>query len=354
MCDTIDTLPSFALPSRRSLARARRFAEGLGSFEEVFCLDNLVASACLCKCGVSWKREVQSFHLNLVRNCAMLRDELMDDTYRLTPGRRFTINERGKPRDIITCAFRDRVVQRTLCDRVLVPVVTRVIIHDNGACIPGRGTSFALERLERHLREHARRNGTGGGLFLFDFSKYFASIHMGLAMQMFGQIVFDERLLALLRLTLEGAPSGLGLGNQTSQVAAVLYPNAVDHWAKDEARVVGYARYMDDGYALFGDWSEAREFAREFEARCSALGLSLNPRKTRVLHPDEEFTFLKTRFRLLADGEVRKRLPAETYRRRQRHVAGIERLVRKGVLGPEDLAASEASWRSVLLRVGRV
>jgi hypothetical protein len=69
------------------------------------------------------------------------------------------------------------------------------------------------------------------------------------------------------------------------------------------------------------------------------------------VHPDEEFTFLKTRFRLRPDGEVVKRLPAETYRRRHRHVAGMERLARAGVLGPEDLAVSEASWRSVLLRV---
>ena len=338
-------------PSRRSVVRARRFAVSLGSFEEVFSLENLVASALVCRCGVSWKREVQSFHLNLLGNCVKLRDELLNGTYRLTRGKRFRINERGKPRDIVTCAFRDRVVQRTLCDRVLVPAVERVIIYDNGACIPGRGTSFALARLERHLRGHARHHGTDGALFLFDFAKYFESIRLDMVMNAFGRIVFDARLLALLRQTLEVGSRGLGLGNQTSQVAAVLYPNAIDHWAKDEMRVAGYGRYMDDGYALFGDWDEARDFARGFGSRCAALGLSLNPRKTRLLHPGEEFTFLKTRFLLCANGEVRKRLPAETYRRRHRHVMGMERLARAGVLGPDDLVASEASWRSVLLRL---
>ena len=116
--------------------------------------------------------------------------------------------------------------------------------------------------------------------------------------------------------------------------------------------MAGYGRYMDDGYALFGDWDEARGFMREFGKRTEAMGLTLNPRKTRLLHPSEEFTILKTRFRLGADGKVRKRLPAETLRRRSRHLAGLERLVRAGVLGSEDVAASEASWRSVLLRVG--
>lgn len=353
MCQYDQMCLSIPKPSRRSLVRARRFAESLGTFEEVFSLDNLVASALVCKSGVSWKREVQSFHLNLVRNCVQLRNELVGGTYALTPGKHFTINERGKPRSIITCAFRDRVVQRTLCDRVLVPAVKRVIIYDNGTCIPGRGTSFALARLEGHLRAHAKRYGTGGALFLFDFSKYFESIHIDAVMAMFAQIVFDVRLLGLLRLTLEGTPRGLGLGNQTSQVAAVLYPNPIDHWAKEKVRVAGYGRYMDDGYALFGSWEEARRFMNEFERRAAALGLSLNPRKTRLLHPSEEFTFLKTRFSLSANGEVHKRLPAETLRRRHRHVAGLERLVREGVLGPEDLAASEASWRSVSLRVGR-
>jgi len=353
VCSNPDCLLPSVRTSRRALARARRFAASLGSFEEVFSLDNLVTSALVCKGGVSWKREVQAFHLNLLCNCAQLRDELLGGTYRLRPGRRLTINERGKPRHIITCTFRDRVVQRTLCDRVLVPAVRRVIIYDNSACIPGRGTSFALARLERHLYQHWRRHRTSGALLLYDFSKYFESVRIDLAMELFSHIVFDARLLALLRQTLEGAPRGLGLGNQTSQVAAVLYPNAIDHWAKDEVGVRGYGRYMDDGYALFGGWDEALHFTCEFGVRCAAMGLSLNPRKTRLIHPGEEFTFLKTRFRLSADGEVSKRLPAETYRRRSRHVAGLERLVQAGVLGPEDLVASEASWRSVLLRVGQ-
>ena len=343
--------PLLLPPSRRALARARRFAATLGTFEEVFSLDNLASSARICRRGVSWKREVQAFHLNLTSNCIRLRDELLAGTYRLTPGRRFTVCERGKPRDIVTCAFRDRVVQRTLCDHVLVPTVERVVIYDNAACIPGRGTSFALERLEHRLREHARRHGTGGGLFLFDFSHYFESVNVDLAMAQFAQIVFDERMLTLLRLTLEGVPRGLALGNQTSQVAAVLYPNALDHWATDEKAVAGYGRYMDDGYALFGDWGQAHEFAEGFCLRCQELGLAPNPRKTRVIRPCEEFTFLKTRFCLYAGGEVRKRLPADTLRRRRRHVAGLERLARAGVLAPDDLAASEASWRSVLLRV---
>lgn len=197
----------------------------------------------------------------------------------------------------------------------------------------------------------AREHGVGGALFLYDFSKYFESIRVEWAMAMLEQVVFDKRLLAVLRQTLEGAPRGLGLGNQTSQVAAVLYPNAIDHWAKDEVGVTGYGRYMDDGYALFGNWEEARVFMAGFGVRAASLGLSLNPCKTRLVHPGEEFTFLKTRFRLCPDGKVVKRLPAETYRRRHRHVAGMERLVRAGVLGQDDLAASEASWRSVLLRV---
>lgn len=54
-------------------------------------------------------------------------------------------------------------------------------------------------------------------------------------------------------MTLGGAPKGLGLGNQTSQIAAVLYLNEVDQRVKSELRVRGYGWYMDGGYALFSE-----------------------------------------------------------------------------------------------------
>ena len=43
---------------------------------------------------------------------------------------------------------------------------------------------------------------------------------------------------------------GLGLGSQISQVSALMYPNKLDHYIKEELRIQAYGRYMDDGYLV--------------------------------------------------------------------------------------------------------
>ena len=73
---------------------------------------------------------------------------------------------------------------------------------------------------------------------------------------------------------------GLGLGNQTSQTAAILYASSLDHWVKERWRVKGYGRYMDDGYALFATKEEARRFARAFEGAAPRWGLPSIPRSS--------------------------------------------------------------------------
>ena len=271
-------LPLLRPPSARSLARARAFAETLGDFEDVFSVANLEDAARACCRGVSWKRQVQSFSLNRTANCARLRGELLEGSYRPRPGKRFTVHERGKPREIAPCRFEDRVVQRVLCDRLLLPAVSRVAIHDNSACMPGKGTAFALARLAAHLEAHFARCGRAGRIVLFDFSKYFDSVRIDIALDQLAWLGFDGRTHALLRTILLGGAGepgttvaagrrgargvgeadgahgacglggacgageadgasgvrGLGLGNQVSQLVAVYYPNQVDHWVKDD------------------------------------------------------------------------------------------------------------------------
>ena len=74
----------------------------------------------------------------------------------------FGLNERGKHRDIMSVHFSERVPQKSLNHNALVPVLTRSLIHDNGASQKGKGTSFAMKRLVTHLRRHYRHHGTEG------------------------------------------------------------------------------------------------------------------------------------------------------------------------------------------------
>ena len=143
---------------RRRRREAKRIDAVLdtGTMDAALSLCNLVRASRSCQRGVSWKRSVQGFCLNRVLQCARIHREWIEGRYDPGRAKRFTISERGKTRSISAVPFRDRVVQRSLCDTVLVPLVRRSLIFDNGASLKGKGTTFALDRLELHLLQLLR------------------------------------------------------------------------------------------------------------------------------------------------------------------------------------------------------
>lgn len=334
----------------RREARRREAVLAAGGMDAALSLRALVDASRHCQRGVAWKRSVQGFCLNRVLQCARLHREWLAGSYVPGEALRFKVSERGKTRDISAVPFRDRVVQRALCDTVLVPLVRRTLIYDNGASLKGKGTSFALDRLERHLHEHCREHGVRGGILLFDFSRFFASIDVDRLVGTLGRVTGYPPLVRFSELFLRGELQRLGLGNQTSQTGAILYPSAVDHWAKEVWRVRGYGRYMDDGYAIFADWNEMRAFAEAFCRRCAELGLALNERKFRMVPVGQPFVFLKTRFQVDSRGRVHRRVCAEGIKRQKRRLRKFAGMIAAGRIGYEDAARSYASWRGTLAR----
>lgn len=331
-------------------SRRIRAVAATGGMDAALSLRALVDASRRCQHGVSWKRSVQGFCLNRVLQCARLHRAWLAGTYRPGEAKRFTVSERGKTRSISAVPFRDRVVQRAVCDTVLVPLVRRTLVHDNGASLKGKGTSFSLDRLERHLREHYRRHGTRGGILLFDFSKFFERIDVDKLAALLDAKLGYPPLVRFVEPFLRSEKRGLGLGNQTSQAGAIFYPSAIDHWAKEVRRVCGYGRYMDDGYALFADWGEMKCFAADFKGQCAALGIAVNPRKFRMVPVGAPFVFLKTRFQLDSRGRVHRRVCAEGLKREKRRLRKFRAMIDEGRIEYADAARSYASWRGTLAR----
>ena len=194
-------------------ARRRDAILAAGGLDAALSLRSLVDASHHCQRGVAWKRNVQGFCLNRVLQCARLHQMWLSGAYAPGEAKRFTVSERGKTRSISAVPFRDRVVQRALCDTVLVPLVRRTLIYDNGASLKGKGTSFSLDRLERHLREHYRRHGAVGGILLFDFSKFFESIDVNKLVAMMDGALGYPPLVRFVELFLRSEERGLGLGN---------------------------------------------------------------------------------------------------------------------------------------------
>ena len=154
--------------SAREQARREALAPAL-DFDAIFSFRALIDSSTTCQCGVSWKGRVQSFTLTRTYQVARLSSELAAGEYRKSPAVHFVLNERGCKRDISGVGFRDRVVQRTLCDNSMVPVLCRGIIDDNSASLKGRGMDRARRRFAQQMVEAHRRWGDDAVCVQYDF-----------------------------------------------------------------------------------------------------------------------------------------------------------------------------------------
>lgn len=337
-----------AREARRKAKRAAKKAAFMKdyTFEKVISSASLVKAAMLSKHGVNWKASVQRYHINLLRNTWALRGKLLRGESVVQGFICFDLIERGKLRHIRSVHFKERVVQRSLCDNALVPVLSRSLIYDNGASIKGKGIHFAMFRCRDHLREYYRKHGSNRGWVLqVDFKGYFDNIEHGPVLDMLKKHFTDQRLLKLAWSFVESfGEKSLGIGSQVSQILAVAYCSAVDHYAVEVLGLNLSARYNDDSYFIH----ESREYLEDCLAiladRWTALGIRLNWKKTQII-PLRRFTFLKVRFELTETGRVIMRPCRRSISKQRRKLYAFRRAVDNGKMTLDDVRGSYESWR---------
>ena len=335
---------------RRKDERQRRRDARVSSFDEVFTFDNLYESAQRCCRGVSWKASTQRFKANRLLAVEKLYEELRAGNFRSRGFYEFDIVERGKPRHIKSVHITERVVQRCLCDHALIPALAPSLIYDNGANIKGKGIAFAERRFACHLRRHYQKYGTKGYILQFDFSAYFESIPHAPLKAVIAKYLSDERLRALtFSLIDDFGDCGLGLGSQISQICAVAFPSAIDHFFKDKMRASGYGRYVDDGYAIHPSKSFLQKCLRHLRRLCGELGLRLNEKKTQIVRLTRGVTFLKKRYFFTGTGRLIRTIARASVVRMRRKLKTFRVWVRAGKMTPFDAFASFQSWASGLM-----
>lgn len=344
-------------------AKRRARSEACGSFEDIFSYANLYRSGHICSRGVGWKSSTQSYIANIVTNTEKTRQELLSGKYKGRGFIEFDVCERGKMRHIRSVHISERVVQRTLCDKAIIPVFQPALIYDNGASMKNKGITFALNRVNCHLQRHYRKHGTEGYVLLFDFSKYFDTANHEPVQRELLRRVCDDRVRALANQCLDAfGPVGYGLGSQISQIAAIMLPNRLDHMIKEELGIKGYARYMDDGYLIHHNKAHLEHCLTRIQALCDELHITLNPKKTTIKRLSDGFDFLKVRFRLTNTGKVVRRMSYDSvktmhrklkkfrkWHERGRYVKIRGRSVRKE-FSLADICRAYASWRSHMAR----
>lgn len=345
-------------------------------FESIISYRALFSANRKSKRGVGWKASIQRYQMNLLRNMEMTQNAL-EHGWDITKGFvEFDTMERGKLRHIRSIHYSERVVQRAACDVSLVPMLRRSLIYDNGACLPGKGIDQSLERLTAHLQKFYRANGFSneGWAVLFDFSGFFDRILHSYCFNMYGKAFSDQRILWLLKCFVLpfGYPNSgrayrrvkqkntkekytgkrLGLGSQISQITAVAYPSAIDHYIKERLKIRFYGRYMDDGYMLFRTKESAQKAIVVLEKLCTRLGIKVNEKKTRIAKIKHGIRFLKVKMTLTETGKVKRRMTRESIVRQRRKLKKFAAKVAKGEMTTDEVANSHASWKGHAIRRG--
>ena len=98
-----------------------------------------------------FKYSSQLFEMNHLLYTVMLRQSLLNGTYTPEQGMKFLIRERGKARYITSNSMADKTVNHVTSDEVLMPVLSKYLIYDNGASQQGKGVDFHRRRFEAQL-----------------------------------------------------------------------------------------------------------------------------------------------------------------------------------------------------------
>lgn len=242
-------------------------------YEQIAEPENLRLAFWKARKGKGGKAEVEAFRRELDRHVGEMRSELLNESVRWGGYHRFQVYD-PKERTICAAPFRDRVLHHAVIN-ITEPVFERYQISDSYACRTGRGLHACLERARLYTGKYP-------WFLKLDVRKYFDSISQSVLLGQLDRRFKDARVMRLfegLLASYETTPGcGIPIGNLTSQYFANQYLAPMDHLIKEEFRIPGYIRYMDDFVLWHPDREQLKRVERQLRDYCrEALALELKP-----------------------------------------------------------------------------
>lgn len=235
--------------------------------ERIATRENLELAFWKAQRGKAERPEVVAFRARLDDNLAALAAGLSTGDISFGPYSQFKVYD-PKERTISVAPFPDRVVHHALTN-VCEPVFERYAIFDTYACRKDKGSHRAVLRAQAFARRFP-------WFLKLDIRKYYETLDHTVLYGALERLFKDQVLLGIFDRLIDsystpGRPhTGLPIGNLTSQHFANYLLGRLDHWVKEELRVPGYVRYMDD-FVLWGQdkktlkqwFRQVRQYVRE-------------------------------------------------------------------------------------------
>ena len=240
-----------------------------------------------------------------------LHRELRTGSYVPRPVKQTQIPKVGRPgehRMLGIPTVYDRVCQQALLNQ-LEPIFEPMFDDANFGYRRGRSTKDALRKVWKEIASGSE------WVVDADLKDFFGSVVHEKLMALVAQQIADGRVLRLIEAMLKAGSYGQGRlfpterGTPQGGVASPLLSNILLTPFDREMRRRGYqlTRYADDWVTTCKSAAEARAALATAKQILEALGVQINPRKTRIVHVRHGFEFLGYKIK---QGRRPLRLPA--------------------------------------------
>lgn len=323
------------------------------TLKDIFTLENVNNAFYKVSEKTMWKESIQRYKSNLLLNNLELIEDILNGTYKISKTVKFIVNERGKIRNIESANLRDKIVQKVICNTILVPQLRKFLIYDNYACLKHRGTSFARKRIDIMLNKYIKQYGSDGYVVRVDIKGYFDNINHEILKEMLSRKlkVSKEVLLLIYYFIDHPYDSGISLklGYEIHQILAVFYMYEIDNYAKTVLGIKFYGRYMDDIISFSNDKSELHKLLDGIRAQLVRLKLRINEKKTGIFKMSKGFTFMQIKY-FISKGRVIKLPTRQKILRIKRKLKKYRRLYDSGKLSELKIRECYKSRRNSLMR----
>lgn len=314
-------------------------------FEKICDFGNLYQAYRTSSKGKGYSKSREKFKSMALDGIYQLKRRLETKTYQVSPYHEFKVYE-PKERLIMAGSFKDNIVQHSICDNVLLPNLRTEFIQTNYAGQIGKGTLYGLNCLSAHMLLAYYKYGYDCWIIKADISKYFYSIDHDILKDIVRYHVKDDDVYWLCEKFIDSTDGkGLPLGNQISQVFALLYLSGLDHFITGELGVKYYGRYMDDFYLIVPNKEYAKYCLKAIYEFVHSLNLELNG-KTQIIPFKNGIRFCGFHTYITKEGKVIRKLTNENKRAAKKKYKKMAYLVNEGKLTKEKFYESYNAWKN--------